>query len=90
MSLTVFHNFDEPLPFLVKELNVTMLKMLMGRRKIPFTWWPEIRMDKLHDKKGIDPHGFVVPCLVMSIPRRSDAKLIDADLLSHNFCEYLT
>ncbi len=44
-------------------------------------------MDKLHDKKMMDPHGFVVPHLVMSIPKRSDAKIVDAGLLSHNFCK---
>jgi hypothetical protein len=64
-----------------------MLKMITGRRKIPVTWWLEIRIDKLHDGKVMDPHGFVVSFDVMSIPKRSDAEIIDADLLSHNFCE---
>jgi hypothetical protein len=35
------------MPFLVEEFNGAMLKMLMGRNKIPFTWRPEIRMDEL-------------------------------------------
>jgi hypothetical protein len=85
--IVIINHFDESLPFLVEELNVTMLKMLMVRRKIPFMWWSEIRMDELHDEKVMDPHGFVVSFDVMSIPRRSDAGIIDAGLLSHIFCE---
>jgi hypothetical protein len=41
-------------------------------------------MDKLHDKKVMDPHGFVVSFDNMSIPRQSDAEIIDAGLLSDN------
>jgi hypothetical protein len=88
--IIIVDNIDESLPFLVEELNVTMLKMLMGHREIPVTWWSEIRMDKLHDKKVMDPHGFVVSFDVMSIPRQSDAEIIDAGLLSHIFCKQLT
>ena len=41
-------------------------------------------MDELHDKKVMDPHGFVVSFDVMSIPRQSDAEIIDAGLLIDN------
>ncbi len=64
-----------------------MLKMLMRRRKIPFTRWTEIRVYELHDKKMVDPHGLVLAFGVMTIPRLSDAKIIEAGLLSHNFCK---
>ncbi len=41
-------------------------------------------MDELHDEKVMDRHGFVVSFDVMSIPRPSDAEIIDAGLLSDN------
>ena len=50
-NMFIIDHFDELIPFLAEALNGAMLKMIMVRRKIPFTRWPEIRMDKLHDKK---------------------------------------
>ena len=44
-------------------------------------------MDELHDEKVMDPHGFVVSFDVMSIPRQSDAEIIDAGLLSDNLLQ---
>ena len=84
-NVFIIDHFDELIPFLVEEFYGAMLKMIMVRSKIPITWGPEIRMDKLHDKKVMDPQGFVVSINVMTVPRRSDAVVMDDGLLRHNF-----
>jgi len=87
LNIFIVDHLDELIPFLVEELDGAMLEMLMRRFKVPITWWSEIRMDKLHDEKVMDPHGFVMSFGVSSVPGRSDATFIDATLPCHNFCE---
>lgn len=86
----IVNHFDAPVPFFVEELNGAVLKMVMRSDKIPITWWPEIRMDKLHHKKVMDPHRLVMAFVVVKKPRRSDAIVIQAGFLSCNLRKQLT
>jgi len=61
----IVNHFDAPVPFFVEELNGAVLKMVMRSGKIPITRWPEIRMDKLHHKKVMDPHRLVMAFVVV-------------------------
>jgi hypothetical protein len=86
----IVNHFYAPVPFFVEEPNGAVLKMLMRSGKIPFTRWPEIRMDKLHHEKVMDPHRLVMAFAVVTVPRRSDAMVIHAGFLSCNLRKQLT
>jgi len=86
----IVDHFDAPVQFFMEELNGAVLKMLMRSGKIPITRWPEIRMDKLHHKKVMDPHRLVMAFVVVKKPRRSDPIVIQAGFLSCNLRKQLT